>query len=217
MRTIKSTLSGVVDRNVSKDPTELPTTRLDPSKQREALSEAPSAGPRTVLPHSEKASAVVSTVFSNPRNTSAIHPAVLAPSPRPSADVFESAYRSLLPDMRALRHSQVMATSVIAANTVRTLRILSGRLREGVRSKGVRHGEEERTRAFLRSLEAHPVDRATAERAGEIVHELRARGFTVGLAHAPIAATCILRGLTLVTYNLADFEKIAGLAVATVP
>jgi predicted nucleic acid-binding protein len=83
--------------------------------------------------------------------------------------------------------------------------------------QGVRRGEEERTREFLRSLEAHPVDRGTAERAGEIVRDLRAQGFTVGLADALIAATCILRGLTLVTYNLADFEKIAGLAIATVP
>jgi hypothetical protein len=60
----------------------------------------------------EKASAIVSTVFSNPRKTSAIDPAVPAPSPRPSADVFESAYQSLLPDMRALRHSQVMPIHV---------------------------------------------------------------------------------------------------------
>jgi hypothetical protein len=59
--------------------------------------------------------------------------------------------------------------------------------------QGVRRGEEERTRAFLRSLEAHPVDRGTAE----IVRELRAQGFTVGLADALIAATCILRGPSL--------------------
>jgi predicted nucleic acid-binding protein len=83
--------------------------------------------------------------------------------------------------------------------------------------QGVRRGEEEKTRALLRSLEAHPVDRATAERAGEIVRELRSRGLTVGLADAIIAATCIIHGLTLVTYNVADFEKIPGLAIETVP
>jgi predicted nucleic acid-binding protein len=76
--------------------------------------------------------------------------------------------------------------------------------------QGVRRGEEVKTRALLRSFEAHPVDRATAERAGEIVCELRSRGLTVGLADAIIAATCIVRGLTLVTYNVADFEKIPG-------
>jgi predicted nucleic acid-binding protein len=42
--------------------------------------------------------------------------------------------------------------------------------------QGVRRGEEEKTRALLRSFEAHPVDRTTAERAGEIVCELRSRG-----------------------------------------
>jgi hypothetical protein len=51
---------------------------------------------------------------------------------------------------------------------------------------------------------------STSGRKPSVIVEQVARDFTVGLADALIAATCILRGLTLVTYNLADFEKIAG-------
>jgi predicted nucleic acid-binding protein len=83
--------------------------------------------------------------------------------------------------------------------------------------QGVRKGEEDKTRGFLRSLKAYPVDRDVAERAGEIVRELRTRGTTVGLADAIIAATCVVHGLTLVTLNVSDFEKVEGLALQTVP
>lgn len=83
--------------------------------------------------------------------------------------------------------------------------------------QGVRKGEEARTRAFLRALRAHPVDQVVAERAGEVVRGLRARGVTVGLADAIIAATCLVHGLTLITLNVADFEKVDGLALETVP
>ena len=44
-----------------------------------------------------------------------------------------------------------------------------------------------------------------------------ARGITMGLADAIIAATCLVHGLTLVTLNVADFEKVEGLALETVP
>ena len=83
--------------------------------------------------------------------------------------------------------------------------------------QGVRRGEEDRTRAFLRSLDARGVDRAVAERAGEIVGDLRSRGITMGLADALIAATCLVHDLTLVTLNVADFEKVPELVLEQVP
>jgi len=83
--------------------------------------------------------------------------------------------------------------------------------------QGVRKGEEGRTRDFLRALRAHPVDHVVAERAGELVRGLRARGITVGLADAIIAATCLVHGLTLVTLNVADFERFEGLVLEAVP
>jgi predicted nucleic acid-binding protein len=83
--------------------------------------------------------------------------------------------------------------------------------------QGVRPGEEERTRALLRALTVLPVDRDVAEQAGEIVRGLRAKGETLGLADALIAATCLLHGLTLVTLNVRHFSKVAELALETVP
>ena len=83
--------------------------------------------------------------------------------------------------------------------------------------QGVRKGEEGRTRDFLRALRAHPADHGVAQRAGELVRGLRARGITVGLADAIIATTCLVHGLTLVTLNVADFQRVEGLALERVP
>jgi predicted nucleic acid-binding protein len=66
---------------------------------------------------------------------------------------------------------------------------------------GVRHGEEEKTDRFLGSLRIFDVDRTVAGKAAQIVRENRARGITIDLPDAVIAATCILYDLVLVTYN----------------
>ncbi len=66
---------------------------------------------------------------------------------------------------------------------------------------GVRHGEEEKTDRFLESLRIFDVNRTVANRAAQLVRENRARGITIDLPDAVIAATCILYDLVLVTYN----------------
>jgi predicted nucleic acid-binding protein len=66
---------------------------------------------------------------------------------------------------------------------------------------GVRRGEEEKTNRFLGSLRIFDVDRTVAGKAAQIVRENRARGMTIDLPDAVIAATCILYDLVLVTYN----------------
>jgi predicted nucleic acid-binding protein len=83
--------------------------------------------------------------------------------------------------------------------------------------QGMRPHEESRTRGFLRALACYPVDRTTAERAGEIVRALRSRGETLGLADALIAATCLVNGFVLVTLNVKDLGKVAGLQIQAVP
>ena len=82
--------------------------------------------------------------------------------------------------------------------------------------QGVRTGEDDLTRSFLRVLECYSVDRQVAERAGEIVRTLRATGVTVGLADAVVAATCLGNDLTLVTLDVDDFKRVPGLAIETV-
>ena len=83
--------------------------------------------------------------------------------------------------------------------------------------QGVRIGESEVTRSLLRSLDVIPIDRNIAERAGEIVRELRGRGVTLGLADALIAAACIIHDLSLVTLNVRHFGNVPGLSLEVMP
>jgi tRNA(fMet)-specific endonuclease VapC len=83
--------------------------------------------------------------------------------------------------------------------------------------QGVRPGEEERTRALLRSLPTLAIDREIAERAGEIVRTLRTQGETIGLADALIASACLIHEMPLVTLNVRHFSKVPGLAIEVVP
>ena len=66
---------------------------------------------------------------------------------------------------------------------------------------GAKSGEERKTNVFLDSLEVYPLDRQVADKASECITECRQKGTTLGIPDAIIAATCIIHGLTLVTYN----------------
>jgi predicted nucleic acid-binding protein len=66
---------------------------------------------------------------------------------------------------------------------------------------GVKQGEEEKTDRFLASLTIFDIDRATANKAAQLIRENKTRGITMDLPDAVIAATCILHDLILATYN----------------
>ncbi len=66
---------------------------------------------------------------------------------------------------------------------------------------GVKKGEEAKTDLFLGSLTVVDVTKKIAERAAQAVRQQRAQGVTIDLPDAIIAATCLVHGLTLVTYN----------------
>jgi predicted nucleic acid-binding protein len=66
---------------------------------------------------------------------------------------------------------------------------------------GVKKGEEEKTERFLGSLRVFDVTREIAAVAARLIREGKPRGITLDLPDAVIAGTCILHGLTLVTYN----------------
>ena len=186
MRTIKSTLNGVISGNASKELVELPAKHSDRSEQPETHSEmvadpssapaerpdmnaAPveaaaelpgtlsgskkasamgptihaaskraagspptilsgskkaSASPPTILSHPEKASTSPPTILSNPKNASAVASTVLANPRNASGDDFEHAYQSLLPELCALRRSQVMPINIgITGAVTKALRI----------------------------------------------------------------------------------------------
>jgi len=66
---------------------------------------------------------------------------------------------------------------------------------------GVRHGEEKKTNALLDSLKAYDVTPAIANLAGKFIRDYRAKGITLDFVDSIIAATTIIHGLTLFTYN----------------
>lgn len=66
---------------------------------------------------------------------------------------------------------------------------------------GVKKGEEAKTDLFLGSLTVFDVTKKIADKAALSIREQRAKGVTIDLPDAIIAATCMVHRLTLVTYN----------------
>lgn len=81
---------------------------------------------------------------------------------------------------------------------------------------GLKRGEEEATRRFLKALRIFDVNWEIAERSAQLVREHKSKGSTLGVADALIAGTCLLHDLTLVTYNQKHYP-IAELNLYPVP
>lgn len=75
----------------------------------------------------------------------------------------------------------------------------------------------ERTReslyAFLAPMAVLPFDRAAALAAGRIRAELALNGCPIGPYDVQIAGAALSRSLTLVTHNVSEFSRVAGLIV----
>lgn len=70
---------------------------------------------------------------------------------------------------------------------------------------GIRPGEERKTQALLESLRVVPVDTSIARRAASLLLLRRRQRDPREWIDALIAATCLERHLTLVTYNTRDY------------
>jgi predicted nucleic acid-binding protein len=66
---------------------------------------------------------------------------------------------------------------------------------------GVKKGEEAKTGLFLESLPVLDVTKKIADKAALMIREQKAKGVTIALPDAVIAATCLVHRLTLLTYN----------------
>ena len=64
---------------------------------------------------------------------------------------------------------------------------------------------------FLSTIEVIPFDAATGRRAAELRHALERRGESIGPLDTLIAGTALARGATLVTRNIKEFGRVAGL------
>ena len=62
-------------------------------------------------------------------------------------------------------------------------------------------------------IQVIPFDSAISRRAAELRHMLERRGESIGPLNTLIAGTALARGATLVTRNLKEFGRIAGLEV----
>jgi tRNA(fMet)-specific endonuclease VapC len=67
--------------------------------------------------------------------------------------------------------------------------------------------------AFLSSIAVLPFEDADAKAAGAIRAVLQKRGRPIGAYDIMIAGTALARGLTVVTSNVGEFERIEGLQV----
>jgi tRNA(fMet)-specific endonuclease VapC len=80
-----------------------------------------------------------------------------------------------------------------------------------------KYGNLERRRNALRNMFrpfiSLPFDDAAAHHYGHIRHELEIRDESIGPNDLKIAAICLAKGLTLVSGNISEFGRIAGLAV----
>lgn len=79
----------------------------------------------------------------------------------------------------------------------------------------MRESERQTTFTLLDACETLPVDTVIADRAGEIVRQLRTRGVTLSLPDALIGATAMERSVALYTCNPRHYP-ISGLEVRTV-
>jgi predicted nucleic acid-binding protein len=71
--------------------------------------------------------------------------------------------------------------------------------------QGMKAGEERATNAFLDGLVSVAVVIPIARRAGTVLGELRAKGMTIGIADAIIAATALQLGVPLLTNNVEHY------------
>lgn len=70
---------------------------------------------------------------------------------------------------------------------------------------GVKDGEETATRSFLNAMNVESVDEGVASPAARIIRKHRRRGITLDFVDAVIAATCLLRGFELATFNRSHY------------
>jgi tRNA(fMet)-specific endonuclease VapC len=67
---------------------------------------------------------------------------------------------------------------------------------------------------LMSNFESLPFDDRAADHAGRIRTELEGLGTPIGPNDLLIAAIAVSNGLTLVTHNITEFERVRGLAVA---
>ena len=84
----------------------------------------------------------------------------------------------------------------------------------GAEKSAKREYNLEKVKAFLSLYKIVPFDGKAAEIHGEIRAELERKGMIIGGNDLVIAATVLASGGTLITHNVGEFSRIAGLNVS---
>jgi len=98
-----------------------------------------------------------------------------------------------------------------APGRVATSVVVCGELHFGIAKSKRREDAMERLDALLDLIPALPLPSSAAEHYGDIRATLAARGKPIGANDLWIAAHARAAGLTLVTNNVGEFERVAGL------
>lgn len=91
--------------------------------------------------------------------------------------------------------------------------ITAGELWYGVEKSQHPAKNQEALLKFLFPLEILPFDHLCAESYGKIRAHLESGGTPIGALDTLIAAQALSRGLTLVTHNTREFERVPGLKI----
>ncbi len=91
--------------------------------------------------------------------------------------------------------------------------ITFGEIYEGIYYGGNPQDNERAFLQFLHFVDVLPLTRQTMKRFARIRGELRQQGRLIGDPDLLIAATAMQQNLTLITRNLAHFERVPGLKV----
>jgi tRNA(fMet)-specific endonuclease VapC len=77
--------------------------------------------------------------------------------------------------------------------------------------------ERQKVERFVAAIVELPLDRAGAEAAAKIRAELERQGTPIGPYDLLIAGQAVASGLTLVTKNVREFQRVSGLKLETWP
>jgi tRNA(fMet)-specific endonuclease VapC len=103
--------------------------------------------------------------------------------------------------LRALAPSDVATCSIVRAE----LLFGAARSRDPIKERTV-------VETFLAPIGSLPFDDAAADRYADIRYTLERAGQRIGAHDLEIASIALARGLTLVTHNVDEFSRVAGLA-----
>ena len=111
-------------------------------------------------------------------------------------------YERVLRRMEGRRYGDIAVSAVTLAE-----------LRYGIARSARRKGNAEKVEAFLQRFDTVAFDESAAAAYGAVRARLEGSGRTIGPLDTLIAAHAISRGCVLVTNNVREFRRVAGLRV----